>query len=156
MNISKKHSRVLAGKAVTRRAIRAAEEDAPKGAEIEEIEEIGTVDVAPEATELVFETEDVAQLVAEVTGEDVEVEADEDSVVFTVGDFDYTVEPEGDEEILEASTKVLRGKRPVRAASRARRQGARNRSRRPVDASTRRTGRPIGGASRRPTRKVSK
>lgn len=148
MNISKKHSRVLAGKAVTRRAIRAAEEDAPKGAEIEEIEEIGTVDVAPEATELVFETEDVAQLVAEVTGEDVEVEADEDSVVFTVGDFDYTVEPEGDEEILEASTKVLRGKKPVRASSRAaraRRQGTR--ARRPVAAGTR---------ARRPIRKVSK
>ena len=148
MNISKKHSRVLAGKAVTRRAIRAAEEDAPKGAEIEEIEEIGTVDVAPEATELVFETEDVAQLVAEVTGEDVEVEADEDSVVFTVGDFDYTVEPEGDEEILESSRKVLRGKKPVRASSRAARARRRGtRARRPVAAGTR---------ARRPIRKVSK
>ena len=156
MNISKKHSRVLAGKAVTRKAIRAAEEDAPKGTEIEEIEEIGTVEVAPEATELVFETEDVAQLVAEVTGEDVEVEADENSVVFTVGDFDYTVEPEGDEEILESSTKVLCGKKSVRASSRARRQGTRTRSRRPVGASTRRRGRPVGASTRRPIRKVSK
>ena len=153
MNISKKHSRVLAGKAVTRRAIRAAEEDAPKGTEIEEI---GEVEVAPEATELVFETEDVAQLVAEVTGEDVEVEADENSVVFTVGDYDYTVEPEGDEEILESSTKVLCGKKSVRASSRARRQGTRTRSRRPVGASTRRRGRPVGAATCRPTRKVSK
>lgn len=142
MNISKKHSRVLAGKAVTRKAIRAAEEDAPKDTEMDET---GAIEVAPEATELVFETEDVAQLVAEVTGEDVEVEADENSVVFTVGDYDYTVEPEGTEEILEASTKVLRGKKPVKASSRTHRQGMRARSRRPVSAST-----------RRPARKVSK
>lgn len=142
MNISKKHSRVLAGKAVTRKAIRAAEEDAPKGTETEET---GTVEVAPEATELVFEAEDVAQLVAEVTGEDVEVEADENSVVFTVGNYDYTVEPEGTEEILEASTKVLRGKKPVRASSRTRRPGVGTRARRPVGAST-----------RRPAHKVSK
>ena len=94
---------------------------------------------------LVFEAEDVAQLVAEVTGEDVEVEADENSVVFTVGNYDYTVEPEGTEEILESSTKVLRGKRPVRAASRTRRPGVGTRARRPVGAST-----------RRPARKVSK
>lgn len=155
MNISKKHSRVLAGKAVTRRAIRAAEEDAPKGTEIEEIEEIGTVEVAPEATELVFEAEDVAQLVAEVTGQDVEVEADEDSVIFTVGDFDYTVEPEGTEEILESSSKVLCGSKSVRASSRARRQGTGARSRRPVDASTRRQGRPVGASTRRHRRPVS-
>jgi hypothetical protein len=156
MNISKKHSRVLAGKAVTRRAIRAAEEDAPKGTEIEEIEETGTVEVAPEATELVFEAEDVAQLVAEVTGQDVEVEADEDSVIFTVGDFDYTVEPEGTEEILESSSKVLCGSKSVKASSRARRQGARTRSRRPVGASTRRHRRPVSASTRRPVRKVSK
>jgi hypothetical protein len=93
----------------------------------------------------VFEAEDVAQLVAEVTGEDVEVEADENSVVFTVGDYDYTVEPEGTEEILEASTKVLRGKKPVSASSRTRRPGVGTRPRRPVSAST-----------RRPARKVSK
>ena len=146
MNISKKHSRVLAGKTVTRKAIRAAEEDAPKDVEIEEI---GTVEVAPEATELVFEAEDVAQLVAEVTGQDVEVEADENSVVFTVGDYDYTVEPEGTEEILESSRKVLKGKKSVSASTRrpARRPGmaARKPARRPVSAST-----------RRPARKVSK
>ena len=142
MNISKKHSRVLAGKTVTRKAIRAAEEDAPKGTETEET---GAVEVAPEATELVFEATDVAQLVAEVTGEDVEVEADENSVVFTVGDYDYTVEPEGTEEILEASTKALRGKKPVRASSKTRRPGVGTRPRRPVSAST-----------RRPARKVSK
>lgn len=91
--------------------------------------------VDPSATELVFETEDVAQLIAEVTGDTVEVEADEDSVVFTVGDADYTVEPEGDEEILETSRKVMKGKKSVdsacggrkRAVKSARRAGRRTR-----------------------------
>lgn len=76
--------------------------------------------VDPSATELVFETEDVAQLLAEVTGDTVEVEADENAVIFSVGDADYTVEPEGDEEILETSRRVLRGKKPVAAAARTR------------------------------------
>ena len=58
--------------------------------------------VEPEATELLFETEDVAELVAEITGLPVEVAAEEDSVVFTVGEDEFTVEPEGDEEVLEA------------------------------------------------------
>lgn len=74
------------------------------------------VDVAPEATELLFEAEDVAELVAEVTGEDVSVESDEDSVVFTVGEEEFTVEPEGDEEILEATKKPLAGKKSVKAS----------------------------------------
>lgn len=72
--------------------------------------------VAPEATDLLFEAEDVAELVAEVTGETVEVTADEDQVVFSVGDAEYTVEAEGDEEVLETSRRALRGKRPVRAS----------------------------------------
>lgn len=67
-----------------------------------------------EATDLLFEAEDVAELVAEVTGEDVEVTADEDQVVFAVGEEEYTVEPEGDEEILEScSTK---GRKAVKAS----------------------------------------
>ena len=83
-------------------------------------EEMGTgeVMVAPEATDLLFEAEDVAELVAEVTGEDVEVVADEAGVTFTVGDEEITVEPEGDEEILEAVRKNVRGKRPVKASAR--------------------------------------
>lgn len=89
----------------------------------------GEVTVDPEATELVFEAQDVAELVAEVTGEDVEVEADEDAVTFTIGDTDYTVEAEGQEEILETSRKVLRGKTSVRAN--------RTVTRRPVAASSR-------------------
>lgn len=104
--------------------------------------QMGEVAVDPEATELVFETEDVAELVAEVTGEDVEVVADEDAVTFTVGDTDYTVEAEGQEEILETSRKVLRGKRPVRANRNVRpRSGSRVSSnparRRSVSAATR-------------------
>lgn len=79
-------------------------------------EAVGDVSVDPEATELVFEAEDVAELVAEVTGEEVSVTVDTDAVVFTVGEDEFTVEPEGDEEILESSRRVLRGKKPVRAS----------------------------------------
>ena len=74
--------------------------------------------VAPEATDLLFEAEDVAELVAEVTGQEVEVTVEDDSVTFTVGEDEYTVEPEGDEEILEASRKVLTGKKAVAASRR--------------------------------------
>lgn len=74
--------------------------------------------VAPEATDLLFEAEDVAELVAEVTGEAVEVTADGDTVVFAIGEEEYTVEAEGDEEVLEAATKrTLRGKRTVAAST---------------------------------------
>lgn len=76
------------------------------------------VNVDPEATELLFETDDVAQLVAEVTEQPVDVVVDEDAVVFTVGDVDYTVEPEGDEELLAAATRLRRGKKPVKASKR--------------------------------------
>ena len=76
------------------------------------------VNVDPEATELLFETDDVAQLVAEVTEMPVDVVVDEDAVVFTVGDVDYTVEPEGDEELLAAATRVRAGKKPVKASKR--------------------------------------
>ena len=79
------------------------------------------VDVAPEATELLFETNDVADLVAEATGEDVSVETNEDSVEFTIGDDQViTVEPEGDEEILESSTRLNRRKKAVKASTRTR------------------------------------
>ena len=48
-----------------------------------------TADVDPEATDLLFETEDVAELVAEVTGEPVEVTVEDDSVKFAVGDDEF-------------------------------------------------------------------
>lgn len=89
--------------------------------------------VAPEATELLFESEDVAELVAEVTGQTVEVTADGDEVTFAIGEGEeaeeFTVTAEGDEEVLETSRRALRGKKTV-AASR------RPQAKRPVAAST--------------------
>ena len=77
------------------------------------------VEVAPEATALLFETEDVAELLAEVTGEPVSVEAEDgdDTIKFTVGENEYTVEPDGNEEILEAARKPLANKRKVAASA---------------------------------------
>ena len=92
-----------------RRAIRASEE------EVEEVKD-EAVDIAPEASDLLFEAEDVAELIAEVTGKDVAVTAEDDTVVFEIGDDQYTVEAEGEEEILESSKKALRGKKPVSAS----------------------------------------
>lgn len=88
--------------------------------EIEDVEAPaeGDVSVAPEATDLLFEAEDVAELLAEVTGEAVEVTADEDQVVFAVGEEEYTAIAEGDEEVLEATRKSFRGKRRVSASRR--------------------------------------
>lgn len=81
------------------------------------VDEAPSADVDPEASELLFETEDVAQLVAEVTGQPVDVELDNenDAVKFTVGDDEFTIHAEGDEEILE-SRKIARGKRKVAAS----------------------------------------
>ena len=104
--------------------VRAAEEIVDEPA----VEPVEDVEVAPEATELLFETEDVAQLLAEVTDEEVAVDVDDDSeeIVFTVGEDEYTVEPEGDEELLEASNRLCRGRRSVKAStSRRRVAGAR-------------------------------
>lgn len=81
------------------------------------------IDVAPEATDLLFEAEDVAELVAEVTGEDVQVEAEEDVVTFTVGEDEFQVIAEGDEEVLEAVRKPMAGKKAVKSsAKKARRR----------------------------------
>ena len=91
------------------------------------VDQGGEVEVAPEATELLFEAEDVAELVAEVTGQAVEVSVnDDDTVDFVVGEDTYTVSADGDEELLEASTRVLKKsvkasaavKRPVAAPAR--------------------------------------
>lgn len=82
------------------------------------------VEVAPEATDLLFEAEDVAELVAEVTGQEVAVTVDDDSVQFEVGEDVFTVEPEGDEEILEATKKPLKGKKSVKASKVVKRRPA--------------------------------
>lgn len=80
------------------------------------------VTVAPEATDLLFEAEDVAELVAEVTGEVVDVTADGDEVVFAVGEGEdaeeFTVTADGDEEVLESVRKPFKGKRTVSASRR--------------------------------------
>lgn len=90
-------------------------EDVP-AEEVPEEEAEAEVEVAPEATDLLFEAEDVAELVAEVTGQEVAVTVDDDSVQFEVGEDVFTVEPEGDEEILEATKKPLKGKKSVKAS----------------------------------------
>ena len=83
-------------------------------------------DVAPEAADLLFEAEEVAQLVAEVTGEDVAVEADGTSVTFDVAGETYTCEADEETEEVEASRKVS-GCRPVKAS-----RTVPNRARKPV------------------------
>lgn len=91
---------------------------------VDGIETAGDVSVEPEATDLLFESEDVAELVAEVTGEPVEVTVDDESVTFSVGEDDYTVEPEGDEEVLESATRMPRKRKVSASTSRRRRVAA--------------------------------
>ena len=113
------------------------------------------VDVDPEAAELLFETEDVAELIAEVAGVPVEVTVEDGGdVKFAVGEDEFTVTPEGDEEFVESSTRIARKKRAIRASSTrgtARRPRASRNVRRPVKASTapRRAVRPAKRATRR-------
>lgn len=85
--------------------------------ELPEVEDTD-VEVSPEATELLFETEDVAQLLAEVTQQPVEVDTADDgeSVEFTVGDDVYTVESEGDEEVLESVRKPFKRKKAIKSS----------------------------------------
>ena len=85
-------------------------------------------EVAPEAADLLFEAEDVAQLVAEITGEDVSVEADESTVTFEVAGESYTCEAEDGLEEVESCTRI-RSRRPVKASrtGRAPRKAARRR-----------------------------
>lgn len=85
--------------------------------ELPEVEDTD-VEVSPEATELLFETEDVAQLLAEVTQKPVDVDTTDDgeSVEFTVGEDVYTVESEGDEEVLESVRKPFKRKKAVKSS----------------------------------------
>lgn len=105
---------------MNRRRIRAAEENVAPDTQVHEDDVDQVVDVTPEATDLLFETEDVAQLLAEVTDSEVAVDVDEDTdqITFTVDDVPYVVEPEGDEEVLEATRRPLKGKKSVKASSR--------------------------------------
>ena len=110
---------------INKRAIRASEDMAEAEAT-----------VAAEVTDMLFEAEDVAELVAEVTGKPVEVTADEDEVVFNVDGDEFTVSAEGDEEILETARKPFSGKRGIKASTR---RPARPAARRPVSAANRNT-----------------
>lgn len=85
--------------------------------ELPEVEDFD-VEVSPEATELLFETEDVAQLLAEVTQQPVDVDTADDgeSVEFTVGKDVYTVESEGDEEVLESVRKPFKRKKAIKSS----------------------------------------
>ena len=109
-----------------RRIVAEAEIDPQMDAPVEDVDMpaedgAGDVSVDEEATDLLFETDDVAQLVAEVTGEDVQVTTDPetDSVVFGIGQDEFTVTPEGDEEILEA--RRMPKKPAVKASTRTKR-----------------------------------
>lgn len=126
--VKKANKKSVKASCVTRKPLKAVKADE----EIEEVEETAPeapeAEVAPEATELLFETEDVAQLLAEVTDEDVTVDVDDDTdeIVFTVADEEYTVAPDGEEELLEASTRIM-GKKRVSAASKLRKRPVRRR-----------------------------
>lgn len=118
--VKKANKKSVKASCVTRKPLKAVKADE----EVEEIKETTPeAEVAPEATELLFETEDVAQLLAEVTDEDVTVDVDDDTdeIVFTVADEEYTVAPDGEEELLEASTRIM-GKKRVSAASKLRKR----------------------------------
>lgn len=122
MVINKKTTKKSAVKAsnatlrAKRRPIKA--EDEIEEEVIDDVPEEGGIEVAPEASDLLFEAEDVAELVAEITGQDVAVTADDDVVTFEVGEDQFVVEAEGDEEILESTKKPLRGKKPLQASKR--------------------------------------
>lgn len=77
-------------------------------------------EIADEAAELLFEVEEVAELISNVTGEDVEVTTDGDTAEFAVGDEVFTVEAEGTEEVLESS-RIRKSAKRVSASARAKR-----------------------------------
>lgn len=76
-------------------------------------------EIAPEASELIFEVEDVAELVAEITGEDVDVTADENEVTFEVAGETFTCSAEEDIEEVESSTRPKRSMKRVAASKTA-------------------------------------
>lgn len=108
-----------------RRAVRAAEEIAEEGVVDIDDAPVADVEVADEASDLLFEAEDVAELIAEVTDEDVAVTVEDDIVKFEVGEDEFVVEAEGDEEILESTRKPLSGKKGVKASRKVTKRRAR-------------------------------
>lgn len=117
--------------ASTRRPVRASRKPIKAEDEIEEIDDIDVEDIDVddfeepeiEEQEILFEAEDVAEVLAEATGEPVDYTVDDETteVTFTVGENEITVTPEGDEEVVEEST-IVRGRKI--AASRKMRRPA--------------------------------
>lgn len=144
---------VRASRVALRRPVKADDEIEDIEAPVEDIEAPAEgepeVSVEPEASELLFEAEDVAELVSEVTGQPVEVTVDDDdSVAFTIGDDTYTVTPEGDEEVVEQSRRITKSASSVRAG--------RQMVRRPASARRVSASRRVASARRpAPARKVS-
>ena len=83
--------------------------------------ENGGEQVVDEAAEMLFQGEDVAELLAEVTGAPVDMEVDGESVIFTVEDEEFVIEPEEGLEVVESKTVVSSKKKPVEAATKKRR-----------------------------------
>lgn len=69
--------------------------------------------------ELLFEVEDVVDLVSEIVDVPVAVDVDGTTVTLTVGEDEYVVEPEGTEEFVEAckNRQVRAARRPVKASA---------------------------------------
>lgn len=116
MVINKKTSKKAAVKASNRMARTARPVKAAEEIEEEVVEDVADVAVAPEASDLLFEAEDVAELLAEVTGQNVAVTAEEDQVTFEVGEDEYVVEAEEDVETLASTKKPLQNKKAVKAS----------------------------------------
>ncbi len=119
MYIQKKSRKVTAAEDIDVEDV----EDVDVDVEDDDVDVDVETEVAPGAADILFEADDVAQLVAEVTGQPVEVDADEEGsvVTFSVGEDVFTVEPEGNEEVLESCGRKMRRKKPVKA-SRARKK----------------------------------
>ncbi len=79
-------------------------------------------DFAEEVSDFVFDTNDVAELVADVTGEDVEVGVSEDgeSVEFSVGDEVFICSGELSDEPIKSASKIGCRKKRVSASANSR------------------------------------
>lgn len=96
-------------------------------------EDVGVEDEVEESfeEEILFEASDVAEVLAEVTGEPVDYTVDDETteVTFTVGDDEITITPDGDEEVVEESTRV-RGRKIAASKKMPRKVSASRRARR--------------------------
>lgn len=115
---------IKASRKVTRRIVRASQRGRVMAAEDEIDDTVDkSVNVNDGAEDLLFETDDVAQLVAEVTQQPVDVEVSDDgsSVDFTVGEDTFTVEPDDDTEVLECTrthSPAIKASRRIRRRTR--------------------------------------